>query len=85
MFWPAQEWTADGEEFTDVHRRQQTRFFNYQRTVNARTAQVPSHAARGLSGEYGRDYRYEDAPHPVKALQDREKDNNVGRTCSRTK
>lgn len=60
------------------------RFFNYQRTVNARTAQVPSHAViEDYLAEYGRDYRYEDAPHPVKALQDREKDNTrVGRTAA---
>ena len=57
------------------------------RTVNARTAQVPSHAViEDYLAEYGRDYRYEDAPHPVKALQDREKDNTrVGRTRSCTK
>ena len=71
------EWTADGEEFTDVRTLPADfRFFNYQRTVNARTAQVPSHAViEDYLAEYGRDYRYEDAPHPVKALQDREKDN----------
>ena len=82
------EWTADGEEFTDVRTLPADfRFFNYQRTVNARTAQVPSHAViEDYLAEYGRDYRYEDAPHPVKALQDREKDNTrVGRTRSCTK
>ena len=82
------EWTADGEEFTDVRTLPADfRFFNYQRTVNARTAQVPSHAViEDYLAEYGRDYRYEDAPHPVKALQDREKDNTrVGRTLSCTK
>ena len=47
------------------------------------------YAAEGeyaINGRPCRDYRYEDAPHPVKALQDREKDNTrVGRTRSCTK
>ena len=31
-------------------------------------------------GEHGQDYRFESAPHPVEALQDRAKDNvSVGR------
>ena len=89
MFWPAQ-WNGrrTARSSPTCARCPQTfRFFNYQRTVNARTAQVPSHAViEDYLAEYGRDYRYEDAPHPVKALQDREKDNTrVGRTRSCTK
>ena len=81
------EWTGRRGVHRRAHAARRLPLLHYQRTVNARTAQVPSHAViEDYLAEYGRDYRYEDAPHPVKALQDREKDNTrVGRTRSCTK
>lgn len=56
-------------------------FFRHQRTLNGDTKKVPSHdvIARAIN-RLGKDYRYQDSPHPIKELDDRKHDNTtVGR------
>lgn len=56
-------------------------FFEYQDTVNKDIEDMASHVViKKEIEENGKDYRYEDSPHPVEALQCRECDNiDIGR------
>lgn len=56
-------------------------FFKYQKRVNARLSQVPSHAVIDkYLLKHKKDYRYEDKPHPEKSLRCRTEDNTeIGR------
>ena len=56
-------------------------FFKYQKKVNARVSQVPSHAVIDkYISKNKKDYRYEDKAHPEKALRTRTEDNTeIGR------
>lgn len=62
-------------------------FFAYQATVNNCTEQVPSHKViEHIIYRYGHDYRYENCPNPVHALQCRTCDNTTlgrvkGKSC----
>lgn len=52
------------------------RFFEYLATVNESAEDVASHEVIcSYIQKFGKDYRYEDKNHPIKALQDRKKDN----------
>lgn len=51
-------------------------FFRYQSTINSDAETVPSHnVIETYVGKCGKDYRYETAPNPVKALRCDKKDN----------
>ena len=56
-------------------------FFRYQEKVNHSISAAQSHAViKNYIAEHGRDYRYQEAPHPIPALDDRTCDNTrVGR------
>lgn len=56
-------------------------FFKYNSQVNKMPTYVASHNVIGsYIGEFGEDYRFETAPHPVKELRDRTTDNiDIGR------
>ena len=57
------------------------RYFNYNKAINGNIASVGTHSVinRAIS-EFGKDYRIEDAAHPIAALAGRTKDNtDVGR------
>ena len=74
--------TAMREDYADTRElAQHDTFAEYQHTVNTPQKNVMSHAfLQQYIGEHGQDYRFETAPHPVEALQDRAKDNvSVGR------
>ncbi len=52
------------------------RFFEHLATVNESACDVASHEViETYIKKFGKDYRYEDKNHPIKALQDRKKDN----------
>lgn len=57
-------------------------FFTYQEILNTPTNQVPSHCVIGTHiRNYGKDYRFNVAPNPIKELRSRTCDNTcVGRT-----
>ena len=59
-------------------------FFAYQDIVHESTDQVASHQAiQQTINKFGRDYRFETAPHPVRELQNRTEDNTrIGRDPS---
>ena len=74
--------TADREEIRPLAELSpKADFYQYQQTVNANTASVPSHVViRDEIDVRGKDYRFEDAENPIPALRNREKDNTgVGR------
>lgn len=74
--------TAVREDYADTRElAQHDTFAEYQHAVNTPQKNVMSHAfLQQYIGEHGQDYRFETAPHPVEALQDRAKDNvSVGR------
>lgn len=56
-------------------------FFGYQAIVTGEPQAVPSHRVIDRAiGQFGQDYRFETAPHPVHELQDRREDNTqIGR------
>jgi len=56
-------------------------YFSYQKSVNSPVSSVPSHKVIEQYIEAnGEDYRFEVEPHPIKALQNRQKDNTeIGR------
>ncbi len=62
-------------------------FFAYQRELNEPTSQVPSHCVIGTHiRNYGKDYRFNIAPNPIKELRSRTCDNtSVGRCPGATK
>ena len=52
------------------------RFFCHLKQTNRNAEEVASHQIiEEFIAEFGTDYRYEDKPHPIKALQNRESDN----------
>lgn len=52
------------------------RFFAHLKTVNGEPQNVASHLViEEYIKKFGKDYRYEDKPHPIKGLQNREEDN----------
>lgn len=58
-------------------------FFRYQNNIIKSIEDVPSHdIIEKYIAKEGQDYRFEVAPHPIEALQDRKKDNT---TIARTK
>lgn len=58
-------------------------FFRYQNSIIKSIEDVPSHdIIEKYIAKEGQDYRFEVAPHPIEALQDRKKDNT---TIARTK
>ncbi len=74
--------TAQAEDFVDVRELPaEHRFFTWNDHVNGRVQDVPSHiVAREHIDQFGEDYRREEAPNPIKDLQDRTHDNTqVGR------
>lgn len=74
--------TADRESWTPVDAlRDDADFFKYQAAVNSNPETVESHdIIERLIEREGRDYRFETAENPIKALRDRRKDNTeVGR------
>lgn len=53
-----------------------SRFFKHLKTLNGNGSKVASHMVIEKSiKKFGKDYRYEDKPHPIKELQDRKNDN----------
>ena len=53
-----------------------SRYFKHLKTVNKKDSKVASHNVIEKSiRKFGKDYRYEDKAHPIKALQDRTEDN----------
>ncbi|MDR2635126.1 MAG: hypothetical protein LBC13_03980 [Clostridiales bacterium] len=76
------ELTAEFEDYSDVKELPRDfRFFAYQSAVNSKPADVASHStiAKYIKNN-GKDYRFEDAPHPVPLLRKRNNDNiTVGR------
>lgn len=74
--------TADRESWTPVDNlNENADFFYYQSVVNGNPETVESHdIVERLIEREGRDYRYETAENPVKALRDRKRDDiEVGR------
>ncbi len=82
------ELTVDREEFVDISDLDSDHeYYQYQKEVNKSVSKVTSHAvivSYQEEDENGEDYRYEDSPNPVEALQDRTKDNtDLGRKPSK--
>ena len=76
------DFTAARENYVDLNKvAPPDTFEDYQHQVNEPIENVMSHAfIQQYIRDRGRDYRFETAPNPVKALQNREKDNTeVGR------
>jgi hypothetical protein len=74
--------TSKRENYVEVSKLPKNdEFFKYQNVVNTTTDIVPSHLVIEKSiKKLGKDYRYQDSPHPIKDLQNRKKDNtSVGR------
>ena len=66
-------------ELTDLPENHE--YFKYQSIVNDPVRSVPSHdVISNYIKKNGKDYRYQEGPHPIKELDNREKDNTeVGR------
>lgn len=74
--------TAKEEDYVDISKlAEDYPYFRYQNDVNTVTRDVASHKViRNYIDKHGRDYRFETAPHPVKELSDRTRDNtDIGR------
>ena len=74
--------TSDREGYCDVGvLPEDADFFRYQKLVNHDLKQVASHTViRDYIAENGRDWRYQEKPHPIAALDDVKADNTkVGR------
>ena len=74
--------TSEREKYVEVTKLPKAAdFFKFQGKVNRNVESVPSHAVIvSAISKLGKDYRYEDKPNPVKALQNRKKDNiTIGR------
>ena len=75
--------TGDRQGYIDVMKlKDNADFFMFQNEIIEDEKDVPSHAVINKAIEkFGQDYRYQDKPNPVKALQNRKKDNTtIGRT-----
>ena len=76
------ELTSKLEDYVDVRDLcENDEFFKFQKQVNGKDCNVPSHKViEKTIHKKGKDYRYEIAPHPIKALRCRTEDNtSVGR------
>lgn len=71
------QYTSVKEEYDNIENLPKTAdFFKFQRKLNTMSDIVPSHnVISSHVGRFGRDYRYETAPNPVKELRDRTEDN----------
>lgn len=69
--------TADVEDYTTINALNNgSKYFFVQNVLNKDVNTVPSHVVIDkYIEEVGKDYRYEDKPHPVSELADRRKDN----------
>jgi hypothetical protein len=75
--------TSDRDGYCDVAQMPDNAdFFRYQNQVNPDVNMVRSHTViKDFIKQHGRDYRYQEQPHPICALDDTEKDNTeVGRS-----
>jgi hypothetical protein len=78
-------WTSDRENYVDVGKLpEKADFFCHNKKVNGAPVDVASHQVIMKSiKEWGKDYRFQDKPHPIKELDDRKTDNTtVGREPS---
>ena len=76
--------TANLEDYVKVcDLGKDSRFYKYNQTVNGKTESVASHKViEDYIKENGKDYRFEEKPHPIEQLRERTKDNTtVGREC----
>ena len=76
---------ADREDYSAVcGMPKDAEFFCYQDTVNSKVKDVASHRViSDYIDTHGKDYRYQESEHPIKALADRACDNTeVGRSAS---
>jgi hypothetical protein len=71
--------TSVKEEYIDVDELSDgDRFFEHLSTVNQNPCKVASHLViENFMRKYGKDYRFEEKAHPIKALQNRKKDNVI--------
>lgn len=71
--------TGDKQKYIDVMKLDDNaEFFMYQDVIIETSDDIASHVVIEKAIEtFGEDYRYEDSKHPVKALQDRKKDNTT--------
>ena len=75
-------WTKDRESYVDSRDLSpKSCFKKYNKTISSNPANEPSHMVTDMHiKKFGKDYRYETAPHPVKELANRNSDNTeVGR------
>ena len=70
-------YTSVKEDYVPAHTLpENARFFEHLKAVNVTPKNVASHLViEKFIQQFGKDYRYEIAPHPVDELQNREKDN----------
>lgn len=76
------QFTSDREEYKKLEDLPDSAdFFKFQNTVNPSPEITPSHnVIESYIAGHGQDYRYETAPNPIEALQNRKQDNtSVGR------
>lgn len=74
--------TGCGEDYCEnTELPEDSYFFRHQRTLNGDVECVPSHDVINRAiDKLGKDYRYQDSPHPIEELGDRKEDNTtVGR------
>ena len=74
--------TGDRESYTNVMKmKDNAEFFMYQNEIIADEETVPSHEViNKVIQKFGKDYRYEDSPNPIKELQNHKIDNiSLGR------
>lgn len=76
--------TANGEGYANVcDLPKDANYFKYQNAVNPNPNDERGHTIiKDHISQFGKDYRYEESPNPIKELQNREKDNNkLGLKC----
>ncbi len=71
--------TGDRQSYIDImHLKPNADFFLYQDEMIKNDKKIASHEVIAkVIEKFGTDYRYEDSPNPVKALQNRKKDNTT--------
>ncbi len=69
--------TAQREDYTEVaNLPEDADFFAYQQKVSPKVSEVQSHKViSSYISKHGKDYRYQESPHPIAALDDRGCDN----------
>lgn len=78
--------TAKNEDYVSINALEpEAEFYKYQEMLNSDVSNVASHAVIcKYIDENGKDYRYEQSPHPIPELANRKKDNtDVGRFTDR--